>query len=238
VIRHQAIQLLAGVALLSGCALASGAAAQSGVVRSVSVSGEGRASSPPDEASVEIGVETRNGDAARALDENGKKMAGVIAALDRIGIAAKDRQTTRVGLDAQREYDGGRPGPLFFLARNSLRVRVRDLAVLGRVLASAVEAGANEIQGVSFAVADPKALESRARAEAMADARARAEALAQAAGASLGLALQVSEGVSRPLPPLPVLKAESFGRAAAEPVPISAGEHEVVVRVEVTFGLR
>ena len=47
---------------------------------------------------------------------------------------------------------------------NQVNVKIRDIALVGDVLAAVTEAGANSIYGVNFSVADPAALEAEARA--------------------------------------------------------------------------
>jgi NAD(P)-dependent dehydrogenase (short-subunit alcohol dehydrogenase family) len=65
--------------------------------------------------------------------------------------------------------------------------------VLGDVLDKVVAAGANNIYGVNFSVADTSKVEDDARANAMADAKERAASLAKLASVTLGDVMNVSE---------------------------------------------
>lgn len=47
---------------------------------------------------------------------------------------------------------------------NTVLITIRDLASIGDVLDAAIEAGAHNIYGVNFRLADPAAVESEARA--------------------------------------------------------------------------
>ena len=76
---------------------------------------------------------------------------------------------------------------------NMLRVTVRDVERAGDVLDAAVEAGANQVYGVTFTVSDESRWQGQAREKAFADAKARAAELAGLAGVELGAVQSVSE---------------------------------------------
>jgi uncharacterized protein YggE len=78
---------------------------------------------------------------------------------------------------------------------NNVQVTIRDLDNVGTILDAAVEAGANNIFGVDFALDDPSVVESEARQKAVEDARAKAEELATLNGVTLGDVVSVSEVV-------------------------------------------
>ncbi|MEE8354131.1 MAG: SIMPL domain-containing protein, partial [Dehalococcoidales bacterium] len=92
------------------------------------------------------------------------------------------------------------------------------------------------IDGISFTVDDPTPFQAEARQEAMADAAAKAEELAELAGVRLGKATFISES-SAGQPPVPVL-AEMAVMSAAVSTPISPGEVEIRVTVQVVYEIR
>jgi uncharacterized protein YggE len=77
---------------------------------------------------------------------------------------------------------------------NELQVTVRDTNMLGDLLDEAVDAGANNISGVTFSVDDQTAAVSEVRRLAVEDARTKAEELAAAAGLTLGPVVSIAEG--------------------------------------------
>ena len=207
--------------------------------REISVQGRGVASGSPDEARVQLGVETRGADAARAVRENSDKVAAIRARLAGAGVAAKDVQTAQLSVTPQQPFDPqtGRPsGAPTYVVDHVLAVRVRAIETLGDVLGQSVAAGANQIQSVSFAVSDPSKLESEARAKAMAEARSRAEQLAQAAGAKLGAPLTITESAILPVPRGEVRMR--MAEAAVAPLPVAAGELDVEIHVHVTYAIQ
>jgi len=203
----------------------------------ISVTGNGIAYGQPDIATGLIGVETRDVDPAKAVDDNTTKMNAIMAAIKELGIEDKDLQTSNFSVNAQQDYDeNGQPkGTFVYVVNNTLTVTIRDLTKVGQVLGKAVGAGANAINGVSFSVNDPAALESQARDKAMADAKARAEQLAKAAGVTLGAPTSISEFTSGPVP----YEAKGFAADAAGggggPVPVSQGQIQVSLQVNVTY---
>jgi len=216
------------------------AALQSGgepMPRTISVNGMGMASARPDVADIHLGVETIHTDAGLAISENTGRMTAVMDVLKAMGVEDKDVQTTQFSMwiEEPRDQEGRLIGERRYHVVNQVRVRLRDLTKTGEFLQKALAAGANNVGGVSFSVADPKVLERQARDLAIADAKAKAEQLAAGLGAKLGPVHQVSEygGVVK------AVEAPMAERAlaAGAPVPISGGEFSVTVEVQVTFGI-
>ena len=232
--------LIAVVALVALPAAAQDNNADRYPVDTISVSGSGSAAGVPDIATVEIGVETRNDDVSLAFAENSATIDAVIGALVDAGIAREDIRTSGLNIYLER-YPIGMGGPegpqdfsSTFVVNNLVRVVVRDTGAVGEVLSAAVEAGANNIYGLTFGIEDQAGLESEARVEAMANAQARAAELAQIAGVDLGDVLVISEswGGSGPFDVRNLAQAGYGGGGGA---PIEPGQLSVVVEVQVTY---
>ncbi len=206
--------------------------------RMISVTGTGTAKARPDIANISIGVASEGNTAREALDKNTAAMTRVSAALKTQQIEPRDIQTTDFSVRAKfrRFRDGKPPEVIGYRVVNSVRITVRDLENLGVILDQAVSLGSNQINGISFSVAKPAALENMARKAAMADARDKAELYATAANTGLGKVLTITEAFIAG-PPRP-----RFARAAMEaksaPVPIAAGEYKLQVRVNVSWELK
>jgi len=207
--------------------------------RTVSVNGVGMASAPPDVAFIQLGAETIHTDAAQAISDNTERMTAVMDVLKAMEIEDKDIQTVSYSMWIEQVYDReGQPtGETRHHVVNQVRVRLRDLSKTGELLQKALEAGANNVGGVSFSVADPKALQQKARDQAIADARSKAEQLATGLGAQLGAIRQASEYGGVIVPSAPV---ETFGGGVGGgggPVPVSGGEFSVTVEIQVVFDI-
>ncbi len=237
------LALLAG-ALAPGWiarAQSSTPAAQSGgtTPRTISVTGSGTAYLDPDIAYIYIGVHTENEDAKLAVDNNNASAQKVIDALIAAGIAAKDIQTTNFSIYPQQNYDSqGKVTSTHYSVDNTVYVTLRNLAKLGDTLSTAINAGANSINGIQFDVADRTAALSEARRSALANAGEQARELAQAAGLSLGDIQQINTSVAGS--PIPFYAAGMGGRGAADvaSVPVNPGQLVVTVDVNVVYTLR
>src|SRR5262249_23004817 len=84
-----------------------------------------------------------------------------------------------------------------------------------------ITAGANEMYGVSFGIANTNQLTDEARDTAIKDAARKAELMAKSAGVKLGRLTSISESSSAP--PVPMYQAR-FAKAAEASVPTAAGE--------------
>ena len=114
-------------------------------------------------------------------------------------------------------------------------VRVRDLPKVGTLLDTLVSAGANDLGGVRFLIAEPQPLMDEARRRAVADATRRAKLLADAAGIHLGKVERIDEsGIQVPRP---MMAAADFAMRSSA-VPVAAGEQEIRVTLSVRFGIQ
>ena len=202
---------------------------------SITVIGSGAASGPSDTAEVTAGVVTQAATAAQALGQNSAAMEQVLKALTALGIAARDIHTTNVSIVPQRaQSQTSRQQPaavVGYEVTNQVRVRVRNLATLGRLLDTLVSQGANALGGIAFAIADPAPLLEQARIKAIADARQKAQVYATAAGVKLGRVIFIRDAAAGGPRPM---AARAMASAA---VPIAPGEQELEVSVSVTYAL-
>jgi uncharacterized protein YggE len=207
--------------------------------QTITVVGYGSVHLEPDIARVSIGIETMAETIGNAVDENKDKMESILVALEEAGISEKDIQTMHYSVQLDRfpepmprvEGTTEEPKPQYRVS-NQVNVIIRDLDKVGDVLDAVIEAGANNIWGVSFSLDDPAAGQADARAGAIDDALARAEALAELSGVELGPVMAVSEIVGGGVSPMPAVMVE---RAASGAGPISPGELEVTYQVQVTY---
>jgi uncharacterized protein YggE len=188
---------------------------------------------------VSVGVETSGETVAEAVDENTAKMESILAALRGTGVDEKDIQTMNYSIQLDRypeslpRSNGSEPEETASTYRvsNMVTVTVRDLDNVGAVLDAVVEAGANNVWGVSFGLDDPSIAQAAARADAIADAEARAQSLAELSGLDLGPVMSISEVVSGGGVPVPMVAEMAMSAAG----PISPGQLEVSYRVQVTY---
>ncbi|MCG3142699.1 MAG: 26 kDa periplasmic immunogenic protein [Anaerolineae bacterium] len=213
---------------------AAPAQAETPPARVIVVSGTGRASGAPDQATISIGVQITAPTLAEATKQAAATMTQVLEALKKQGVDDKDIQTSAYNVNPITNYkEGQTPQITGYQVMNVVTVTVKDLKQVGNILDAGMSAGANYLGGVSFSIADPKPLETQARTAAVHDAQQKAQTLADAAGVKLGRVLSIAEGVASN--PLPVMYRSAMVADAAAPGPVQAGSLDVNVNVEMRF---
>lgn len=212
------------------------AAADQDEPRVLRVTGEGEVAAKPDAAYVNLTVETHAATVRQAQEQNASRMNKVLAALYAAGIPKEAVQTTSVYLYPEYgETKSGPPQVVGYVAGNQVRVTVTALDRLGPAIDTAVAAGANRVDGVSFGLKNTAALYREALAKAVADGRGRAEAIAKAGGLALvGIRVIAESGAPSPLPLLerPALKME------AASTPVIPGDLNVHAQVSIEYLVR
>ena len=206
--------------------------------RTMTVSAVGDAAAEPDMAVFSIGVETEGPSAAVALRNNSANMRATIDKLKELGIEERDIQTSNLIVNPQYDYDTAqnRPRLIGFLASNTVSAQLRDLDNIGAVLDESVQVGANKINSLSFAFAEPQPLYDEARREAIAKAKAQAELMSEAAGVRLGPILTIQDGhISTPMPRTPMARMEV---AFDQSVPVERGESMVTAGVTIVYEIQ
>ncbi len=204
--------------------------------RTMTVTGEGTVSEAADQAVITVGAAHRASSAQMAMAHVNDTVGTMLGTLRKAGIAPEDIQTSGLGLHPVYDHNrkgNDRPLLLGFNATSRLTVKVRDISTVGDVLGALVEAGANDIGGISFGLSDPDQAQNAARQDAVADAQAKASLYAQSASVSLGKVLTIREGGSS-MPGPEMMRASM---ASFDAVPVAAGELSVSARVEMVFEL-
>lgn len=211
-------------------------AAQAGpsFARSITVVGNGTSKAAPDTATVQVGVQSQAATAREALTNNSASMQALVDKLKASGIPANDIQTSNFSISPTYDNDGR--SVTGYQVNNLVSVKIREIGKASELLDSVVEAGANNIYGMSFGFDDPSAMQGTARDNAITDARARAEAMAKASGASLGQVITITENVGSVPPVMPMAKLAE--QAAGGAPAIEAGEQTVSAQVQITYELR
>lgn len=213
----------------------------------ISVTGEGKVTVVPDIVTLSLGVVAQQASIAEAQTQTAEAMDKVITALTDNGLNERDiqtqyfnvRQVTRWDPETEQELVVGYEVTNMVIAK----VRVLDYESytldykVGTVINAVVEAGRDltRIKSISFSVDDPSDYYKEAIGEAMADAETKAQQLAELAGVTLGKPIYISEWTSYPIYPVEVYMEAAAVTAA--PTPISPGEIEIILTVQVSYAI-
>ncbi len=203
----------------------------------LSISAQAEARRVPDVATISAGVVTQALDANAAMRANAVEMDKVMGAIKAAGIGERDIQTSGISLNPQYKYvENQNPTITGYQATNTVNLKVRDLAKLGKVLDALVASGANQVNGPSFEVDQPEPAYDEARRGALDKAQARAAMYAKTLGLRVRRIVSISEGGGfRPPGPVPMMAmAKSMDRVETTVAP---GETTLGVNLDVVFEL-
>jgi uncharacterized protein YggE len=219
--------------------------------RSVQVSGTAVVNVVPDRALVQLGVQSNGSTPGAVESANTNAIQKVIKAVQALGVPPKDIATDWYIIEPIYEsYDS-----LYikgYRINNLIAVTLRDVSQTSRVIAVALEAGANQVVNVEFYTSELRQYRDQARELAMKAASEKAQALAGTAAAELGCVMNINEntwsyynggwyGRDRNLWTQNTVQNVAPSNSAptsGDMEPVSLGQISVRAEVGVTFGLK
>jgi len=219
--------------------------------KTVTINGTGTVGAAPDEALLNLAVNTQAPTAAQAASENANTMNQVVQAI--LGVTTNpvitkdDITTTDYSLRpvySQTNNCLTITNPqlpitcstttqqiIGYAVRNAIQVTVKDMASIGSVLDAATQNGANEVAGITFTFTDETYanLQKQALQKAVQDASNQAQTLASA----LGVQITGVDSVS----PSYVYQPLSYAKMneVSSGTPIQTGTLQVTVNVQVVY---
>jgi uncharacterized protein YggE len=205
--------------------------------RTIEVTGNGEAHVAPDVASLNLAIETRAPTAQQSAGQNAALAQKVVDALTK-KLQGKGKVWTG-GYSLYPEYNEPRPNekPVVtgYRAENSITVETGEIGMLGGLIDTAIDAGANRINFLNFTLRDESQARSQAIALAAKNAQAQADSLAKSLGVKLGPVIKANtEAESRPMP---VMRAGAMAMSASmgAPTPVQPNEVTVPATVSITY---
>jgi len=246
--KKKILLLCAGIAilmlasgLLVGCQATGTSPSITNQQTGISVSGEGKVTVTPDIANIQLGILANAKTVAEAQSIATKAMNDVMAALAANGVAQKDIQTQSYNIQQQTTWDNLKQQPIItgYQVSNMVNVKVRDVTKAGSVIDAVTAAGGDlvRVNNISFSVDDPTVSIDKAREKAMADANDTATQLAKLAGVKLGKPISISTGYVS-VPQVMPIYAKDAASGAPSSTPISPGELDVTISVQVVYSIQ
>ena len=205
------------------------------------VTGEGKVSAVPDVAILNLGVEVQADTVAEAQSWAAKVMTDVLDELDNRGIAKKDIQTRHFSIYPVRRWSEkeGKEVLIGYRVTNTVTTKIREVDDTGDIIDAVTKVGGDyiRINNISFTVDDPTPYYEEAREKAMADAEAKAKQLAELGDVKLSEVTFISEGGLVPIVRETFIQAPVPMPAAPPMTPISPGETEIRLSVQVAYSI-
>ncbi|MCG1001946.1 MULTISPECIES: SIMPL domain-containing protein [Halobacterium] len=176
---------VAGALTLGSGSATAGQAAPDG--QSITVSADGTVEASPDQAVVRVAVTATGNDSSAVRDEIAERVETMRSALESDGIPSENVRTAHFDIrqEIERTPEGTERGQ--YVGTHAFEITVEDIDAAGEVIDTAVNNGADRVDGVSFGLSDEKreTLYQDALTNAMGNAETRAQTLADAGGLSV-----------------------------------------------------
>jgi len=192
----------------------------------------------PEQAQIRLGVTTFQKTASAAVSENQKRMERLVATLKKE--AGPDDEVTTSEFSVRQEYVETRDGDITpkirgYRVANMVEVRTASVTTVGHLLDAALQAGASDVERVTFGLKDPETARNQALRLASVKARARATAIAEGQGLHVGEVISMTEGEA---PNTFAANEGDYDLRRAANVSIEPGSLAVTGTVTVTFALK
>lgn len=206
----------------------------------VTVTGHGQMSLAPDTAYVTLGMETTGRTVADAQRQNRLVLSKVVERLRALQIENERMQTASFTVSPQykpppkrSDAPAGPPEIIGYIVSTTMTVEVRNLDRVGSVIEESLAAGANQFQGLHWALRDEQQAKLEVLKQAASKAREKAAALSEALKVKLIRLLSATEEshVVRPVPKM--ARSMMAMEGSGGEMPVFSGE----IKVEATVTL-
>jgi hypothetical protein len=206
----------------------------------LTVQGNGDVRAAPDQAIVRVGILERSSSAEAAQEVVNRIASAILESVREAGLEDRQVQTSRLMLSPvySRQAPGSVEPPRIvgYTASNTVSLVVEDLSGVGEVIDRALEAGANQLEGVSFTLRDDREARQQALRSAVAEAQSKAGVMADALGVTLAGIFSVSEGGVAIQPVMMEMRAMALQADAGTPV--APGEVSVSASVSIQYRIQ
>jgi uncharacterized protein YggE len=205
------------------------------------VTGEGKATAVPNQATISFGVTKQAATVADAQDQTNKAVETALNSIKSQGIDIKDIKTTNYSVNPQYDYKAATQTISGYQVSQNVDLKVKQLDKVNKVLDALTANGANVVNQVSFGFDDAtqKKLNDQARTEAVKEAKEKAQSMASIAGFHLGRIVDVQEnlGGGTPMPVMFSARKEATGMGAADIAQsnVTPGQNEVSLSVTLSY---
>jgi uncharacterized protein YggE len=163
----------------------------------------------------------------------------ILGKLKELGIAEEKMRTTEITLQpvyVERPQPPGveakEPRIVGYRATNLIRVESDDLTLVGKIIDTAVAAGANRVENISFELKDNARPRQAAIHLAVQEAYGKALAMAAAMGVQLGGVVEATEGSSYMPPPAVSYARQTLGGVVT---PVQPGQLNIEAYVTLRY---
>ncbi|MDP4085606.1 MAG: SIMPL domain-containing protein [Bacillota bacterium] len=144
----------------------------------IEVNGEGEITIPPNMATVHLGVMTEGKNLLEAQQLNSSETTNIINSLLSLGIAKDKIKTFDYRIESEYDYDQGKQIFRGYKVTHLLQVKIEDLTMVGKIVDTAVQQGANYVANVQFSAKNKEDSYQQALVAAIENAIQKAQTIA------------------------------------------------------------
>lgn len=221
------------------CLLISCSMAFAQETRTISVDGTSVIKAMPDRATVNISIESTAKDAKEASAQNAIVMNKIQKDIMALAITKDNIKTTNYNLyPLYNRKDNGRQEITGYSVSNQITVTVDNIDIVGNVIDTAINAGANSVNSVEFSLKDPQSYKDKVLVQAINDAKRKADIIAKTLGKNVVNVVSVNSNNSyieaRTFNSMMYAKAADSAAVGASS-PIQAGDISVKANISIVF---
>lgn len=191
--------------------------------------GSGQVSVNPDLAILRLGVQTTSDDVSYAQTENARISQEVINSIRQLGI--NDIKTYDYQIEKLYDYENGQRIDRGYIVKNIFEVRTVELGLVGNIIDTAVEHGANIVESINFDVINPDAYYQQALTNALNNAFQKAKTISSNLRIMFHpTPILIKENSTPPTPFSPM-----FAAREAYTTPIEPGSKDIKASITVEF---
>ncbi len=186
----------------------------------------------PDIATITLGVNTQGATADEAQKQNNTTSAAVLEAIKAQGITDDNIQTSNISV--YPDYND----PTKYNVEVTYSVKVSPIENVGKVIDSAITAGANVTYSLYFDIVDREGAYMQALEKAMGSVADKAQQMAEAGGLTIDRVLLVQEGGSNYYPMYDSAMKTAVAGEGVDAMSVAPGQLEVSATVTATYLLK
>ena len=218
-------------------------------VNTIDVTGEGVAYALPTIATESFSVQDTESTVASAQVVVNKNVAAALSFLKTAGVEEKDITTTDYSASPQYSNpcagatacpinaSNGQPQITGYIVSQSVSIKIRDAGSIGKIVSGLGAAGATGLNGPSYSVDDPTAVQDQARTSAINAAEAKAKTLAGELGVHLVRITNYTESTGGNGGTSPMTYS-AMSATAAPAAQLPSGENKYTSDVTITYEIR
>lgn len=195
--------------------------------RTMTLTGQGQITAVPNIAVIRLGVQTTGENLVNIQSENAQITQSIIQALQRMGVS--DIKTFQYSIDKVYDFENGRQIDRGYSVRNILEIRTTNLDMVGNIIDTAVNMGANVVELITFDVSNREYYYQQALNMAVMNAIQKANSISLNLGIPVEpVPMNIIETTFQPIQPL-------FRQELATTTPIMPGNIKIEASVTVEF---